>query len=241
MKQNEKTEIESLPRDPNMIFSEKGDQWYVESRFFWSTQQPTIESMIFGNEEYSIIDLRYTYNVLSLLQFEKKIKGGVVADCGGGIGRVSFQVLTHFFQSVDIVDPIPHFLFKAREHLEKVLSVDIIQKGLEEWNPSKAYDAFYIQWTMCYLTDRDLVSFLKRCSLSSSKDCIFIIKENIAGVELQTDKSQYEYYPERNSICRTYPHFCELFKKAGLVLEEYRIQPNWPSDFLSVAMFILRK
>ena len=231
----------TFPADPNAIYQDNTEQWYINSRFFWSIQEPSVESMTQGPDELSSIDLKFTYFVLSLLKSEKKIRGGRVADCGGGIGRVSFQVLTHFYNRIDIIDPIPHFLLKAREYLEKELPVEIYQVGIEEWAPSEFYDAFYIQWTLCHLTDKDIVSFLKRCKLKANKDARFFIKENIAGMTLDTEKSQYEYYPEKNSICRTYNHYCELFKSAGLILEEYRIQPNWPIDFLTVVLFILKR
>ncbi|KAK8895630.1 Alpha N-terminal protein methyltransferase 1B [Tritrichomonas musculus] len=231
----------NYPVDPKKIYQDKIKSWYVESRFYWSMQEPNVESMTQGPDELSVTDLRYTYFVLSLLKSEDKIKGGRIADCGGGIGRVSFQVLTHFYDQIDIIDPIPHFLLKAREYLEKELPVEIYQVGLEEWNPTEIYNAFFVQWTLCQLTDEDIVSFLRRCKESSTDDAYFFIKENIAGMTLKTDKSQYEFYPDKNSICRTYNHYCELFQEAGLILQEYRVQPNWPIDFLTVVLFVLRK
>ncbi|OHS96701.1 hypothetical protein TRFO_37105 [Tritrichomonas foetus] len=231
----------NYPPDPSMLYNDRMDTWYINSRFYWSIQEPNVESMTQGPDELSITDLRYTFFVLSLLKSEDKIKGGRVADCGGGIGRVSFQVLSHFFDKIDIIDPIPQFLLKAREYLEKEVPVEIFQVGLEEWMPSETYDAFYIQWTLCHLTDNDIVDFLRRCKENSTKQALFFIKENIAGMTLETEKSQFEYYPEKNSICRTYKHYLSLFKEAGLVLEEYRVQPNWPVDFLTVVLFVLKK
>jgi protein N-terminal methyltransferase len=230
----------SLPPDPVHIFISKADRWYLESRFFWSIQDPTVESMAQGVNELSTADLRYTYAVLSLLKSEDKLRGGRVADCGGGIGRVALQVLTHFFDRIDIIDPIPHFLLKAREYIEKEVPLDVYQVGIEEWTPSQTYDAFYIQWTLCHLTDDDIISFLRRCREHISPTGYFLIKENVAGLTLESEKPEYEFYPEKNSVCRTFSHLCRLFRDAGLFLEEYRIQPNWPKDFLIVVLFILR-
>lgn len=232
---------EKYPADPSDVYKSKLDSWYVESRFFWSIQEPTVEAMAQGPDELSITDLRFTYFVMLLLKSEDKIKGGRIADCGGGIGRVAFQVLTHFYDQIDIIDPIPHFLLKAREYLEKEVPVDVYQVGLEEWIPSESYDAFYVQWTLCQLTDEDIVSFLKKCKENSEENALIFVKENIAGMTLDTAKSQYEYYSDKNSICRTFNHFCDLFKAAGFIIEEYRIQPNWPSNFLNVVLFVLRK
>lgn len=231
----------SLPPDPVMLYMEIIDQWYVESRFYWTIQEPTADSMTQGIGELSLVDLKYSYSILALLKSEDRITGGRVADCGGGIGRVSFQILAHFFDKIDIIDPIPHFLLKAREYIEKEVPVEVHQFGLEEWNPKATYDAFWIQWTLSYLTDTDLIAFLRRCKDHSTNNCLFLIKENIGGRDLDSDKSQYEYYPEKHSICRTYTHYCELFQKAGLVLEEYRVQPNWPDTYLTVVLFILHK
>jgi protein N-terminal methyltransferase len=194
-----------------------------------------------GLNELSTLDLRFTYTVLSLLQSEGRVTGGRVADCGGGIGRVAFQVLSHFFDKIDIIDPIPHFLIKARELIEKDLPIEIYQSGLEEWTPTVPYGAFYIQWTLCHLTDVDLVAFLRRCRETCMPDSLFLIKENVAGLVLDSDRSEYEFYPEKSSICRTFDHWCGLFRDAGLLLEEYRVQPNWPKDFLMVVLFILKR
>lgn len=79
----------ALPSDSATIIMEKDEKWYIESRFFWSIQEPTVEAMCQGVGEVSTSDLRYTFAVLSLLKSEDRIKGGRVADCGGGIGRVS--------------------------------------------------------------------------------------------------------------------------------------------------------
>lgn len=231
----------SLPPDPVMIYMDDMDRWYVESRFYWTIQEPTSESMTQGVDELSAIDLRYSFAVLSLLKTEDKIKGGRIADCGGGIGRVSFQILTHFFDKIDIIDPIPHFLLKAREYIEKDSPIEVYQVGLEEWNPTATYDAFWIQWVLCYLTDADIIAFLKRCRDCATQSCLFLVKENVAGINLEAEKSRYEYYPDKHSICRTFTHFIELFQSAGLFMEEYRVQPNWPDDYLTVVLFVLRK
>jgi protein N-terminal methyltransferase len=231
----------SLPSDPALIYMAKQEKWYLESRFFWSIQEPSVESMTQGGGELSTVDLRYTFSVLSLLKSEDRIRGGRVADCGGGIGRVAFQVLTHFFDKIDIIDPIPHYLMKAREYIEKEMVLEVFQMGLEEWTPVYVYDAFYIQWTLCHLTDIDLIDFLRRCREKSTPKGLFLIKENVAGGSLDADKDEYEYYEDKNSVCRTFGHYLELFAEAGLIMEEYRIQPNWPRDFCMVILFVLRK
>lgn len=231
----------SYPADVEKLYANKLDKWYIESRFYWSTQEATVESMINGPDNSSTPDLKFSYTVLSLLKFEEKIHGGRIADCGGGIGRVAFQVLIHFFDKIDIIDPIPHFLFKAREYIEKDAPVETEQVGLEEWNPQKTYDAFWIQWTLCQLTDADVIAFLKKCKENSTDNAMVFVKENVAGHDFKAAKSEYEYNSEKNAIHRTYNHWIELFNTAGLILEEYRIQPDIPDNMLTVVLFVLRK
>lgn len=233
--------MNTLPNEVEKLYDDKMDRWYVESRFYWSTQDPSIESMINGPENTSTPDLKFSFTVLSLLKFEEKIKGGRVADCGGGIGRVSFQVLSHFFDKIDIIDPIPHFLFKAQEIIEKDSNVNTEQFGLEEWQPQNTYDAFWCQWTLCQLTDQDLIDFLKKCKENSTDSALIFVKENVAGHDFKAEKSQYEYNSEKNAIYRTYNHWLELFSLAGLIVEEARTQPDWPENMLTVVLFVLRK
>jgi len=231
----------ALPADPALLYADKLERWYVESRFYWSIQDSTVESMVNGPENISNSDLKFSFLVLSLLKSEGKINGGRIADCGGGIGRVSFQVLTHFFERIDIIDPIPHFLFKAREIIEKEAIIETEQFGIEEWNPSNVYDAFWVQWVLCHLTDGDIVSFLKRCKDSSTQNCLMFLKENVSGFTIDDDITNYEYYQEKKSICRTFSHFHSLILQSGWILEEYRFQPDLPDNSIPVILFILKK
>lgn len=232
--------IEHYPDDPQTIYESKGDNWYVESRFYWSIQDISVESMINGPENLSSIDLKFTYNVLSLLKYEGKINGGHLVDLGCGIGRVSYQVLTHFYDKIDLVDPIPHLLIKAQEYMEKDAQIEIYRSGIEEWIPEHKYDGMWCQWVLCHLTDSDLVMFLRRAKDAMADNALIFIKENVAGHDLNDPKSHYEYYPERNSLCRTFVHWKEIFVRSGLILEEYRIQPDWPDNMLTVVLFVLK-
>ena len=87
-------------------------------------------------------------------------------------------------------------------------------KGLQEFTYEVQYDAIWIQWVLCYLTDDDILSFLrktKESGLSKSDDGkkqgLVFVKENVHGGSFLLDKSD-------NSVMRTNEQFLALFEDA---------------------------
>lgn len=84
-------------------------------------------------------------------------------------------------------------------------------KGLQEFQYEHKYDAIWIQWVLCYLTDNDIAEFLQKTKeegLSSSEDGktgLIFIKENVhVGNTFLLDKSD-------NSVMRSNDLFVALF------------------------------
>ncbi|KAH7545581.1 hypothetical protein FEM48_Zijuj01G0108600 [Ziziphus jujuba var. spinosa] len=107
----------------------------------------------------------------------------IMEDCGSGIGRVTKNLLIRFFNEVDLLEPVSHFLETARESLapEKLMASDMHKATnffcvpLQEFTPDAGrYDVIWVQWCIGHLTDDDFVSFFKRA------------KDNIASLEGET-------------------------------------------------------
>ena len=145
-------------------------------------------------------------------------------DCGAGIGRVTKTVLKPLFENVDLLEPSITQLNEARNYCPEARN--FYHKGLQEFNYETRYDAVWIQWVLCYLTDEDIVDFLvntkqqgltrgrKTASGDQTSGLIFI-KENTS------DYSQFLLDKEQNAVWRNKRQLRAIFEFAGYkVLKE---------------------
>jgi protein N-terminal methyltransferase len=75
-----------------------------------------------------------------------------VADCGSGIGRISFGLLHSFFQKIDLIEPCQQFIDTAKQNALKMgirerctFIVEPLQSVQLEANH---YDVIWIQWVL---------------------------------------------------------------------------------------------
>lgn len=99
------------------------------------------------------------------LQDRKELGTSQALDCGAGIGRITKNLLTRFFDKVDLVDQDPKFIEEAKNGLSEHPKVgQFYCSGLQEFKPEeKKYDVIWMQWVLSHLTDEDLKGLLKRC------------------------------------------------------------------------------
>ena len=88
---------------------------------------------------------------------------------------------------------------------------------------------------LCYLTDDDVVAFLKRCAEGLLEDGkgVIILKENTCGEEnfvVDTDDA---------SVCRSLPYWLKLVKAAGLRVVMQHMQDDFPSEIFPVPMLAI--
>lgn len=104
------------------------------------------------------------------------------------------------------------------------------EMGLQEFTFERSYDAVWIQWVLCYLTDEDLVVFLRRCR----EACPTIyVKENVSADEPTEDEADC-------SVARTREAFERIFSEAGLTVVAHELQEGFPEELLRVSMWVLR-
>jgi protein N-terminal methyltransferase len=79
--------------------------------------------------------------------------------------------------------------------------------GLQEFKFVKKYDIVWVQWVLCYLTDEDMVRFLKEAkeNLVSQEHSMIFLKENVTDGELPVfDESD-------NSMVRSRQAFEDIY------------------------------
>mmetsp|Transcript_4172 Transcript_4172/g.7191 ORF Transcript_4172/g.7191 Transcript_4172/m.7191 type:complete len:180 (-) Transcript_4172:76-615(-) len=158
----------------------------------------------------------------------------VVADCGAGVGRITKGLLSKHFTEVDVIEPVEHFLSKAKEYLADAdAKVNFLLLPLQEMEvqPNR-YDVVWIQWCIGHLTDDDCVEFLRTCSKSLKPMGMIVVKENNARRGFVLDK-------EDSSITRSDSYLMQLFNKAGLRLLQSSVEDDLPQGLFVVRAYAL--
>ena len=162
-------------------------------------------------------------------------------DCGAGIGRVTKTVLKHIFKNVDLLEPSKTQMVEARKYCPEARKFHHI--GLQEFEYREPYDAIWIQWVLCYLTDEDIVHFLlktKRDGLTrdeKGKTGLIFIKENTS------EQSQFLLDTEQNAVWRNKMQLKAIFQSAGYqVLHESQQGGNrvQRAGIMSITCFVLK-
>lgn len=85
-------------------------------------------------------------------------------DCGAGIGRVTKQLLSKYFDKTDLIEPCPTLMKKAKDELKSNAKVGTFyDNGMQDIKLVHSYDVIWIQWSTSYLTDNDFIAFLTKC------------------------------------------------------------------------------
>lgn len=106
--------------------------------------------------------------------------------------------------------------------------------GLEAWAPpSGRYDLIWMQWALLYLTDDDLVAFLRRAAAALRPGGFLIAKENVTEGGFTVDVQDL-------SLTRSHAYYLALFAKAGLKVVRSATQRGFPKGLYKVRMYALK-
>jgi protein N-terminal methyltransferase len=160
------------------------------------------------------------------------------ADLGAGVGRVTHHLLLRFFDTVDVFEPVQHFLDKARANITERpapgRSVAFHCAPLQDFEPPPArYDVIWAQWCLGHLTEADLVRFFRRCQAGLKPGGLLVVKENNCAEGEELDE-------EDSSLTRSDDTFQALFARAGLRLLDTRRQKDFPAELYAVRMYALQ-
>jgi protein N-terminal methyltransferase len=140
-------------------------------------------------------------------------------DVGAGIGRVTADTLLHLVADVVLVEPVGRLVREAfarapgwKGVAASATSVTVLQGTLQELDPGRpeahasrlgragfvpeaddadaGFDVIWGQWCLMYMSDRDLVAFLRRCKAALRDErSVIVVKEN-AGKDGQGPDGQ---------------------------------------------------
>ena len=160
-------------------------------------------------------------------------------ECGAGLGRVTKGLLLPQLKGIDqcdLVESSSVLLSAAPEYLGDAVAARcrFFCSGLQDWEPAcNTYSVVWIQWVLSYLTDSDIIKFLRRCGESLVEDGLIVLKENMC-----TD-SDFEVDNEDASVTRSLRYWKYLIQQAGLRIVYEKLQDRLPDDIYSVPMLAL--
>ncbi|KAM7053752.1 N-terminal Xaa-Pro-Lys N-methyltransferase 2 [Molossus nigricans] len=213
-------------------------QFYARAKLFYQEVPATEEGMMGNFIELSKPDIQASRDFL------RKFVGGpgragtdCALDCGSGIGRVSKHVLLPVFNSVELVDMMDSFLLEAQHYLQakghQVKSYHCC--SLQKFTPPLGrYDVIWIQWVSGYLTDKDLLAFLRRCREGLREHGVIILKDNVAREGCTLDLSD-------SSVTRDLRILHSLVRKSGLAVLGQEPQGGFPAQCVPVWMLALHR
>jgi galactose mutarotase-like enzyme len=233
--------IEDMWNDQNLsTWYTRASDWYEEN---CST---TIDGVLGGIGHISDVDLNGSRDFLlkilklsPLKDSKSKDDGKTLAcECGAGIGRVTKGLLLDFADRCDLVESSSRLLSAAPDHVGDNQShkCRFFCSVLQDWQPEvNKYSIIWIQWTLCYLTDYDIVQFLIRCSKSLVDGGWIILKENTCADEA------FVVDVADASITRSLEYWLDLIAKSGLQLKHMTTQDDFPDDIYPVPMLALQR
>lgn len=179
------------------------------------------EAMI--GDEGSSDDVEHSLKFLhAALERCPRVKRMHAMDAGAGVGRVTKQVLLKVFDSVHLVEGSDALSKQSRRYLgnKRAQRCTFAHARLEDFRPmSGAFDLIWLQWTLQYLIDDDVISFLSSCVQSLERHGIVIVKENRPSWRGKASRFEFDTPQGPNArydITRPDAHHAWLFAKAGL-------------------------
>lgn len=214
---------------------------------YWSSNPPTVNSMLGGHPQLSRIDLQSSANFLAKLRRSSRTHSpgkplARAVDCGAGIGRVTLGFLAKVAEVVDLVEPVEKFTRELVAGQGRGLKAvgkigEVFNLGLEEWMPAdNTYDLIWNQWCLGHLTDVQLVEYFCRCKGALVRGGWIVVKENMS-----TDLEGRDVFDEvDNSVTRTDGKFRTLFKQCGLKIVATEVQRGFPKELYPVRVYALQ-
>lgn len=217
------------------------ENWYDRAADWYEENcPPTINGVLGGFAKISDCDLAGSKLFLRELQSRVvDFSKGAACECGAGIGRVTKGLLLDLNPTqVDVVEASSRLLCESPEYIgdEGAKKCRFYCTGLQDWNvPENRYSLIWIQWVLCYLTDHDVVEFLKRCAKGLIPGGVIVLKENTCGGDdtfvVDTDDA---------SVCRSLDYWLNLVEVAGLKVIYQKMQDDFPDELFSVPMLALQ-
>lgn len=158
-----------------------------------------------------------------------RMKRLVAVDVGAGVGRITKCILLKRYDKIRLVEGNEAYSKRSRVYLghKRATRCSFTQCYLQDLNSNdlgtKPVDLVWVQWTLQYLTDVDVVKCLKTLVVGLRPVVgVLVVKENRPFGTAREDRFQMDTpdgVSRRYDITRPDAHHRWLFQKAGLVVD----------------------
>nr|XP_029116948.1 alpha N-terminal protein methyltransferase 1 isoform X2 [Elaeis guineensis] len=250
----------------------KRHEWYRKGIAYWQAVEASVDGVLGGYGHVNEADVKGSAAFLNTLlpnRFGTERRHLVALDCGSGIGRVTKNLLLRFFNEVDLVEPVSHFLESARENL----ALD----GDSENDAHKAVNFYCVPLQVIFFLLHIVIQFCVFVILPWKINCLFVqeftpevgrydviwiqwcigqlpdddfisfFKRAKAGlkpnglfvVKENIASNGFVLDKEDHSITRSDLYFKQLFNQCGLYIYSTKDQKGFPEEIFAVKMYAL--
>jgi protein N-terminal methyltransferase len=214
--------------------------WYKRAKGWYEDNcDATVDGVLGGIGHISDLDLDGSKEFVNRLNIPSSSDNNSLrwaCDVGAGIGRITKGILLNIADRCDLIESSSRLLMAAPDYIGSQSSqCRFFCHELQDWQPTlNQYSIIWIQWVLCYLTDKDIVNFLRRCSDSLIQDGWIVLKENTCNDEA------FVLDMEDASVTRSLSYWLDLIAKSGLQVRHIQWQDNFPDDIFPVPMLALQ-
>ncbi|CAF0874343.1 unnamed protein product [Rotaria sordida] len=189
------------------------------TRNYYSSRPKTFDTMLGGYTQVHDADIQESNQLLQSLfkQYNGKLGSSHCLELGCGIGRVTKNLLSNYFEHIDINDLLEEYCQQTRTLFEndenKIDQSFVCSIGDLELNKFPKYDLIWAQWVLGYLDGDDLVSLLRKLKLTLKKNGLIVIKDNCVG-----NGQEPEFDPDDQYYVRSGEQFYDIAHRAGFIL-----------------------
>lgn len=221
----------------------KNEDWYEQAADYYEDNCPeTLDGVLGGFGSITDVDLAGSKCFVDAVKLKRPNllwADGAGCECGAGIGRVSKGLLLPLgVPRCDLVESSARLLKVAPSYIgdPDAAKCRYICDSLQTWEPPKdTYSVIWIQWVLVYLTDIDIIKFLKKCGEALKENGVICLKENTCEVEL------FVLDKDDASVTRSVPFLLKLIEAAGLVVVHQETQDDFPEELFAVPMIAIGK
>ena len=145
---------------------------------YWETTPTTYDKAAGTYAEGQAIEIEDSFKTLSYLKEHLNVSFGRAADCGAGVGRVSTNLLTKKFKTVDLFERSHQNLAFAKKSLAGNPHVgEFVLGDLKQVEFDHKYDVIWVQLVSGFFDDDQFVAFYKKCARSLTPNGVVVFKD----------------------------------------------------------------